>query len=151
MGKRGSGERGKRRRRRDSGKEAFWLGLVREQAASVLGVRAFCQDKGVAEASFYYWRRELRLRRLEKKSAEPEVFSGRTRKSAVPGRIAAQGGSGEPETASLMPSAFAEVRLRDVHASEIEVRRGEVSVVFRGGCDGAILREVLSVLGGTSC
>jgi len=34
---------------------------------------------------------------------------------------------------------------------EIEIRRGEVSVFVRGGCDTALLREVLTHLDGAPC
>jgi len=44
-------------RRRDSGREKLWRSRLARQAASRLSVRAFCQREGVAEPSFYAWRR----------------------------------------------------------------------------------------------
>jgi transposase-like protein len=124
--------------RRDPEKAAFWRRVVREQAASGLCVREFCRAGKLSEASFYHWRRELRTRRLEAKGLEAQ---GRER-TAVRPRSRAM-----PERS--MP--FAEVRLPERLASEIEIRRGEVSVFFRGGCEGALLREALRLLGGTPC
>jgi hypothetical protein len=40
----------------------YWAKIVAEQAASQQGIRAFCRQRQVQEASFYAWRRELRFR-----------------------------------------------------------------------------------------
>jgi transposase-like protein len=50
------------RARRDSSKEDFWRRLIRGQAGSGLSVRAWCRRRGVHEAAFYWWRRELARR-----------------------------------------------------------------------------------------
>ncbi len=44
---------------RDAGKEQFWRGVLKRQAASGLSVRAFCQRERLTESSFYAWRRTL--------------------------------------------------------------------------------------------
>ena len=36
-----------------------WLGIVREQQGSGLTVAAFCNKLGIAESSFYPWKRRL--------------------------------------------------------------------------------------------
>ena len=174
MAKRRSAGHGRRRRRRDPQKEAFWRGMVKEQVASGIGVRAFCRDKGLAEASFYHWRRELR-RRLQGKRFRDEA----NRTAEARDRGAATNASGQPprRNAAQAPAAkdgstraggtsrrttddrwgervrpaFAEVRLPERPASEIEVRRGELSVFFRSGCDRVLLREALTLLGGGPC
>ncbi len=46
-----------------------WAKVVAEQATSGQTVKAFCRDRGVSEAGFYYWRRELQQRAA--KSAAP--------------------------------------------------------------------------------
>jgi hypothetical protein len=38
----------------------YWSKLIAEQEASGLGVRPFCRERGMAEPSFYYWRKRLR-------------------------------------------------------------------------------------------
>jgi len=48
--------------RRDSSKENFWRRLIRGQAGSGLSIRAWCNRRGVHEAAFYWWRRELARR-----------------------------------------------------------------------------------------
>ena len=40
-------------------KEQWWRNTVARWQASGLGVRAFCQREGLAEPSFYHWRRRL--------------------------------------------------------------------------------------------
>lgn len=44
----------------------YWTKILAEHAASQQGIRAFCRQRQVKEASFYAWRRELRFRGLLK-------------------------------------------------------------------------------------
>lgn len=48
--------------KRSAEKEAFWRMAIEEQAGSGLSVREFCRREGIAEPSFYTWRREIRRR-----------------------------------------------------------------------------------------
>jgi transposase len=50
------------RRGRGAEKERFWRGEVEGQAASGLSVRAWCQQQGLSEPSFYHWRGKLQRR-----------------------------------------------------------------------------------------
>ncbi len=61
----------KRSTRRDPAKERFWRGTLREQADSGQSVRAFCRGRQLTEATFYFWRRELKQRNTEKGSLQP--------------------------------------------------------------------------------
>jgi transposase-like protein len=47
---------------RDAAKERFWRQILRRWQRSGLPVRAFCEEFGLAEQSFYGWRRTLRQR-----------------------------------------------------------------------------------------
>jgi hypothetical protein len=47
-------------RRVDSSREAFWRKVVARQRGSGLSVKGFCQQEGVAVASFFYWKRRIR-------------------------------------------------------------------------------------------
>ncbi|MBI1785851.1 transposase [Candidatus Sumerlaeota bacterium] len=47
------------RQEKRSGREALWRGRFEQQAHSGLSVRAFCRREGVAEHSFYQWRRKF--------------------------------------------------------------------------------------------
>lgn len=82
----------KRKDRRDAGKEAFWREAVRGQAASGLSVRGYCRREGISEASFYAWRRELRLRRQEaragKRPSPRDKKAGGKQPAAEPARQA---------------------------------------------------------------
>lgn len=42
-----------------SPKEQFWRRMVRQWRSSGLSVRDFCAERGVAEPSFYAWRRTI--------------------------------------------------------------------------------------------
>ena len=49
-------------RRRSAEAERFWARVVQEQAESGLSVRAYCKQRGLAEPSFYAWRKKLQHR-----------------------------------------------------------------------------------------
>ena len=57
------------RGRRDAGREVFWREVVGRQAASGLGVRAFCRQEKLAESAFHWWRREIARRDAPKRPA----------------------------------------------------------------------------------
>src|SRR4051812_45733366 len=40
-------------------KQQVWSARVQEQAASGLGIRAWCEREGLTEATFHYWRKSL--------------------------------------------------------------------------------------------
>lgn len=70
------------RRQWDGQKERWWNALVREQVRSGQTVREFCQQRQIAENSFYYWRKELRRRAAQapasvsiQRPAAPSVFA----------------------------------------------------------------------------
>jgi hypothetical protein len=50
---------------RSTEKEQYWRSHIQAWAASGLSVRAYCQEIGVVETSFYAWRRELGIRDRE--------------------------------------------------------------------------------------
>lgn len=47
---------------RDAAKERYWRNLIRRQESSGLGTRRFCNQVGVPEHRFQWWRRTLRWR-----------------------------------------------------------------------------------------
>jgi hypothetical protein len=57
-------------RNRDVGREQAWRRRLAKQAASGLGVRAFCRREQLAESAFYAWRRTIAERDVE---ARPEL------------------------------------------------------------------------------
>lgn len=50
---------------RDAAKERFWREVIGDHADSGLSVKAHCVKRGVSEASFFAWRRELARRDAE--------------------------------------------------------------------------------------
>jgi len=50
---------------RRANKERFWRTRVRRWRSSGLSVRAFCEEQGLAEPTFYAWRRILAERDAE--------------------------------------------------------------------------------------
>ena len=75
------------RGRGDSERAREWRERLARWSASGLSVRAFCAQQGVAEASFYYWKRALRLRDAETPSAAARS-SAAARETAVGATVA---------------------------------------------------------------
>jgi transposase-like protein len=106
-------------KRRDAAKERYWRRMIRQCRESGLSVRAFCEQHGLAEASFYGWRRTLGQR-----AAEAVDF--------VPVRVVP-----EPTT---VPDAH-----KSGHALELVLGSGR-RVGIGPGFDAATLQRLLAVL-----
>jgi transposase-like protein len=65
-----------RRGERDLKKERFWRQMVRQWRRSGLTIRAFCQEHGLSEASFYAWRQTLAEREQQRHGSadQPPAF-----------------------------------------------------------------------------
>jgi transposase-like protein len=46
-------------RDKQGGRREFWTALIGKQKRSGQSVRTFCQEQGVSQPSFYYWRQQL--------------------------------------------------------------------------------------------
>ena len=63
----------------DPERERFWREVVEDQRSSGLSIRAYCEQIGVSQPSFYAWRRRLEGRwgpsflPVEVAEAEPQV------------------------------------------------------------------------------
>ena len=121
-----------RRGERDRGKERFWRQQLRQWRRSGLTIRAFCQQHGLTEASFYAWRRTLGQRDQE---VQRRPRPARNRPT------------------DLAP-VFVPVRVVPVpvSAAALEVVLGPGRVVrVPAGFDAATLRQFLAVLEEPSC
>jgi hypothetical protein len=118
-------------RERDQAKEGHWRRHVAAWRRSGWSVRAYCDSEGLAEASFYAWRRVL---------AEREAGDGRATDQA--------------SAASAALSPFVPVRLVDDAASmsgvEVLLRGGRV-VRVSAGFTAKTLRDVVAVLEDLPC
>src|SRR5689334_15222575 len=56
---------------RDLKKERFWRRMVRRQIDSGLSIRGWCRRRGLSEALFHWWRRELARRDAERPTFVP--------------------------------------------------------------------------------
>ena len=125
------------RRRRDGKKERSWRKLLQEQSRSGLSVRAFCEERGLRQHAFYFWRREVQRRDTER-SALKSSQSGPVRR-AVP-----------------QPQAFAAITVSDAgigsSAPSIEIVLGNgVCLRLRESFDPKMLADVLAVLERPAC
>lgn len=110
--------------KRDRKKESFWRRMVGRQAASGSSVRGWCREHGLAEYSFYAWRRELARRDAE---AGQPVF--------VPVRVAASAPTSPERGRAENGEGWLEIRLA-----------GERCVRIQGRVDRQTLSDVLVVL-----
>jgi transposase-like protein len=114
---------------RDVRREKQWRRIIKEHIGSGLTIREFCRKSKVPETAFYFWRRELQRRRLDRREAEQEQ---RQHPTFLPVRLAQ------------------EARAPD---------RGDVEIALPGGVrvhvtapvDRQTLADVLSVLEGRPC
>jgi transposase len=60
--------------RRDAGREMFWREVIGRQAASGLGVRAFCRREKLTESAFHWWRRTIARRDAQARPPKPPAF-----------------------------------------------------------------------------
>ena len=125
------------RRRRDGKKERSWRKLLQEQSPSGVSVRAFCEERGLRQHAFYFWRREVQRRDTER-STLMSSQSGPVRRS-VP-----------------QPQAFATITVSDAgtgsSAPAIEIVLGSgVCLRLRENFDPKMLADVLAVLEKPAC
>ncbi len=110
-----------RRGERDYAKERFWRRLLRQWRRSGQTVRDFCAEHGLAEPSFYAWRR---------------IIAERDRQATRHGH----------DRASDTP-AFVPVRLAPTLTAPLEVVLGSGRLLrITPGFDPATLRQLLAVL-----
>lgn len=103
------------------GREQFWREQLCRQRASGQGVREFCEGAGLSVPSFYWWRREVRIRDARRGSARPRF---------VPVRMTPE----PPKDASL----------------EVVLGGGR-SIRVGSGFDAEHLRAVVTALESTPC
>jgi len=128
-------------------RERFWRQVMKKFAGSGLSVRAFCRAESLSEASFYAWRRELRLR-----DAEPKQPAGAKRPTA---KRMKQSHRRAARTAPASQSpALVEVVARSAATGpliEIETPAG-YTIRLHGPTDRGALAAVLGCLpGAASC
>jgi len=80
---------------RSSSKEEFWRRMMRLWQSSGLSVRAFCEEHGFSQPSFYAWRRTLAERDAAAVRFVPVTVTGDSAVSQAP--RAAEGSAGAVE------------------------------------------------------
>lgn len=155
-------------RRVDRAKERLWRDRVKRQQQSGLSILAFCAEQSISEASFHWWRRELRRRQALERSPAPTKFATANRskgRRAKPSPVSRDASAAPPAALSLPAAATPSLRKAGfgrrqspsrlvpvtVTASPpcatIEIALpGGVTVRIPQGCSSQLLREVLAAL-----
>ena len=133
----------------------YWQAVVRRQTRSGLSVAAFCRSQGVAEASFYAWKRRLAEAGVEANgprrstaplAATPTATPKTSRKTARKTRLKPPSRAAGKTPAA--PAGFVPVRITDEpRPAMIQVRwPGGLSVRIPAECDRADVEAVLKAV-----
>jgi hypothetical protein len=135
---------------RNPAKERYWRAVIQRQGRSGLRVRQFCIDAEVDESSFYHWRRELRMRDLERSRA---VGQAATSNQNSPARHHNNSQATARSSARLPdPPMFVPIRLTEDRSPSLELQL-ECGATLRipAGFDRDTLANVLEALERTRC
>jgi hypothetical protein len=122
---------------RDSARERRWRLLISEQPQSDLTIEAFCRQRQLAPSAFHYWKRELRTRDAQYRTAAVG------RRTSAKQRVAA--------TPRFLPVIMADAPTARpaCSTSVLELALpGDIVLRVPPGFDPATLAQVLSVLRG---
>ena len=150
---------GKRGARRNSeAKERFWREHVARQATGGLTVRAYCQQHGLTEPSFYAWRQELARRATTTRNEAPPIVASTVRSRATSANASRRSASAPTSAATGQKPAAAVFARLDVRPElplpheRIEIVLGDGAVVrVPRGVDEATLRAVLAAARAQPC
>ncbi len=105
--------------------ERRWRERLAEQVASGLSVREFCQSQGLAEPSFYQWRREIARR------DRPESDQRSLHRPSMADFVTMHVVTGDDALA---------------HSSNVTIEVGDATIRVRDGVDEETLGRVVRVL-----
>jgi transposase-like protein len=133
----------KKSSRRDPAKERFWHQTLKQQAESGQSVRAFCRDRQLTEAAFYFWRRELKQREAQKRLPQPDRLVTDAKKKDAKKKPDAKGGA-------LFVPVVAQGVARTT-APTIEMTLPSGSVLRWPGADATVTAEMIAALEARLC
>lgn len=122
---------------RDPAKERRWRGHLAAWRRSGQSVRAFCAAQGLAEPSFYSWRRALAQR--DRRGGAKTIPGGKTVAATAP-----------PEGSPFVPVRLVEDTTPPTATVEVVLRGGRV-VRVRAGFSAQTLRAVVAALEDPPC
>ncbi len=154
---------GRRRRRTDPAKEAYWRDLLQRWQTSGLSIRDFCRRHRLSQPSFYAWRRTLAQRDRDRAAATPAPATPTpTSPTAANRQSDSHRTPGPPTPTAAAPTAtplFVPVRLRASSAPTTSVGNATpFELVLPSGLvlrvptafDPVALQRLLAALGATS-
>jgi hypothetical protein len=148
--------------RRDPEKEQYWRRLIAKFNASGKSVRIFAAEVGISEASFYFWRKELKLRDCDVVGVDDEA-RWEDNASVLP---VAPDGNGLEQRLKSPTNPFVPLRLLSERGAPESpspapmARVGSVvtvttpagySISLASDCDLQLLGQVLLILEGRKC
>lgn len=118
---------------RDPARERQWRERMVRWQASDLSVREFCVQHGLIEASFHYWKRELRARDEATAAAQRPA----AQRPAVPS---------PPAKSPAVQPTFVPLTVIPAATVSVEVRCPSGHVVLVSACDAAFLASLFAAL-----
>lgn len=139
----------KRTKGRDPKKERFWRQVIGRQAKSGQSIRGFCLKRGVSEASFHFWRKELAKRDGESRRSRSGSPRHPTAKTSRPSRQSPSSGSRQ---ATFVPVRVASSSELHASTATIEIALPSGYLVRVGSSvDSEALSKVISALEARQC
>jgi hypothetical protein len=135
---------------RNPTKERYWRELVQKQRRSGLTARQFCLHEDLDESSFYHWRRELRMRDLERSQVAEQCARSTAHSIALhpnTSQAIERRSAQSSESPVFMPIRVAEDR---TVCLEVVLECG-TTLRIPAGFDRDTLSDVLEVLERTRC
>ena len=131
------------RKSRDPALELAWRERVARWSTSGQSVRAFCQQHGLIETSFYYWKRELRAREASVSSLTGSISPSH---AASPAMAPAKSSPRQRPVVKKSAPVFVPVTVLPGLTLSVEVRCPSGHVVLLSACDMASLTSLLAAL-----
>jgi hypothetical protein len=112
----------KKQTERELQRQSRWQEVVRGQSLSGQSVRAYCKAAGIEESAFYWWRRELAQRGLQRGDRAPTGSGWSQNKDAQP-----QGKASRPTARDTRQDKAVQARSQPVQARTKLVRASAAS------------------------
>ena len=131
-----------------------WAEIIKECNASGLSIKAYCENAGFHENTFFYWRKKLRealINGMDDTGAATKGIISANYNEAAPRH------AGLIETVNQPPTGWVSVGMNNRNETDspkhtaISIHRGGWTIAVETGIDAALLTETLKAVAQTCC